>query len=204
MLTTILVASKNEHKLSELIAVLTQYGIKVKSLLDFPDAPEVEETGKTFIDNARLKALAYSSYTNLPALADDSGLCVEALDFAPGVYSARYAGEPTDFSKNNEKLLKELEGKTNRGAEFVCSLCLAQKGEVLIETQGRVAGTILEALKGEGGFGYDPLFYYQPLKKSFAELSADDKNKISHRAKALKNFRQKLTALKIETEDVSS
>ncbi len=192
-ITELVLASKNRHKLEEMQAILKDFEIRVRSLAEFPDVQEVDETGDTFQENARQKAIGYALATGLPALADDSGLCVAALGGRPGIHSARYAGgAQVDHAANNQKLLEELAPHKNRAAQFVCFLCLADAGGPLLEAEGSVEGEILTDRRGQQGFGYDPLFYYPPLKKTLAELSADEKNQVSHRARALAAFRQKI------------
>lgn len=187
-LTQIVFASRNKGKIAEIKTLLMPLGIEVKSALDL-DLPDVEETGKTFEENAALKALAAAKQTNLPALADDSGLCVAALDGRPGVYSARYAPN-RDFAKGMEKMLAEMQesGKTDRSAYFACVLVLAFPDGSYQAFEGRVHGQILKEPAGEGGFGYDPLFVPEGETLSFAQLGSDVKNRISHRARATQKF----------------
>jgi len=176
------VSSGNAHKIEEIQAML---GIPVRGLKDVPGVPEFEETGETFEANALIKARGLRDFIQDWALADDSGLAVDALDGAPGVYSARYAGTHGDDAGNNRKLLSELEGVENRGAGFVCvlALCGPDGGEWLI--RGECRGQIQLEATGEGGFGYDPLFVPDGFSLSFAELGAEVKNSISHRSAAL-------------------
>ncbi len=178
----LLFATTNAGKLRDLRALVGD-ALDVVSLADYP-GPEVVETGETFEDNARLKALAHSARTRLPALADDSGLCVDALGGAPGVRSARYAGE-TDAARM-ERLLIELgdvpDGR--RGAEFRCALCLAlPSGSAIVEV-GACRGEIAHRPRGENGFGYDPIFFIPELGKTMAELSSEEKGRVSHRGRA--------------------
>lgn len=180
----LIVATRNAHKVEEIRAILTDYEVCDLSVLNAP--PEVEETGTTFLQNATLKAVAISRETNSLVLSDDSGLEVDALDGEPGVYSSRYAGEDGNDALNNEKLLRELSGVTSRAARFRCVMVLAKAGVVLADFSGSVEGSILESKKGEGGFGYDPLFAPEGYKQSFAELGEEVKNQFSHRACALK------------------
>ena len=173
---------------------MAQYieGIEILSLDDVGIFDEIEEDGETYRDNAFIKArvAATSGYIGV---GDDSGLSVRALDGAPGVYSARYAGEHANYIANNKLLVKNLEGKTDRYAEFVCTIaCVFPGGCESICVEGRTAGVILESERGSEGFGYDPLFYYEPYGKTFAELSADEKNAISHRGKAIEAFAKEL------------
>ena len=177
----IVAATKNAHKVEEFRRLLADQDVELLSLADYPGAPDVEENGTTFAENASLKAAAASSYCNAAAFADDSGLEVEALDGRPGVYSSRYA--PTD-PERIEKLLKELEGVENRRARFVCAIAIAFNGEVLEVFEGEIKGTITTAPRGKDGFGYDPVFLPDGYDRTFAELTSDEKNKISHRANA--------------------
>ncbi|MBR7120738.1 MAG: RdgB/HAM1 family non-canonical purine NTP pyrophosphatase [Lentisphaeria bacterium] len=177
----IVAATGNKHKLEEYAQLLADQNIQLKSLNDYPNYPEPEENGSSFKENAEIKALAASKYCDVPAFADDSGLEVEALDGRPGIHSSRYAA--TD-AERIAKLLKELEGKENRRARFVCVIAIAANGEVIETFEGEVTGTILEAPRGENGFGYDPVFQPDGFDKSFAELTQEEKNRISHRANA--------------------
>ena len=177
----IVVATGNAHKVDEYRQLLDGQGVELKSLLDYPGFPGVEENGTTFAENAAQKAIAASRYCDVPAFADDSGLEVEALDGAPGIYSARYA--PTDRERI-AKLLAALDGKENRRARFVCVIALAINGEVIECFEGEIRGTIAAAPSGENGFGYDPVFIPDGFEKSFAELTPEEKNRISHRANA--------------------
>ncbi|MDR3600552.1 MAG: XTP/dITP diphosphatase [Desulfosporosinus sp.] len=191
----ILLATQNQGKIRELQELLVDEGIEVLSLLDIPDWEDVEETGKTFADNAALKARAALQRTGLIALADDSGLEVDALDGAPGVYSARYAGEPKDDERNNDKLLQLL-GTTSdeqRTARFRCALVMATPFGKEYLTEGAVEGQILRQGRGQDGFGYDPIFYLPEYARTMAELTLTEKNKLSHRAQA---FRQVIPILK--------
>lgn len=184
----IVIATRNKDKRRELEELLKGLDIKVLTLDSFPKAPEVEEDGVTFEENAAKKAVAVSKYTKGLAVADDSGLEVEALGGAPGVYSARFAGSACTYSDNNKKLLKLLNGmpKGSRKAQFVCAACVAYKGKVVGTVRGVIKGLISETEKGSCGFGYDPVFIVPKYKKTFAELGKDIKNKISHRAIALR------------------
>ena len=179
----IVVATGNAHKVDEYRQLLDGQGVELKSLLDYPGFPGVEENGTTFAENAAQKAIAASRYCDVPAFADDSGLEVEALDGAPGIYSARYA--PTDRERI-AKLLAALDGKENRRARFVCVIAIAINGEVIETFEGVMEGTIIDAPRGENGFGYDPIFVPAGESRTFAEMSQEEKNQISHRARALK------------------
>ncbi|WP_035618164.1 XTP/dITP diphosphatase [Lacticigenium naphthae] len=189
----LLIATTNEGKANEFRPLFESKGIKIKTLKDYPDFPEVEETGFTFEDNALLKAETLSKALNIPVLADDSGLVVDALDGQPGVFSARFAGEEKNDAANNAKLLSELAGIPfdERTAHFHCALALAipQKKSLIVE--GKVEGIILPVPRGENGFGYDSLFFVPNLNKSMAELPKNEKNKYSHRAKAIENMEKK-------------
>ncbi len=177
----IVAATGNQHKLAEYAQLLADQDIELKSLNDFPGYTEPEENGSSFEENAGIKAAAASLYTSAPAFADDSGLEVETLDGRPGIHSSRYAASDPE---RIAKLLGELEGKTNRRARFVCVISIAFNGEVIASFEGEVKGTILDAPRGENGFGYDPVFQPDGFDKSFAELSSEEKNRISHRAMA--------------------
>ena len=177
----IVVATANKHKVDEYKKLLGDIEVDLKSLADFPNFPEVEENGKSFKENASIKAVAASKYCQAPAFADESGLEVEALDGRPGIYSSRYAA--TD-GERIAKLLNELEGKENRRARFVCAIAIAFNGEVLETFEGTVEGTITLAPRGDGGFGYDPVFQPDGYDQTFGELPAEVKNSISHRARA--------------------
>lgn len=190
----IIVATTNRHKLEEYRRMLKDQAVEIGSLRDYPDFPEVEENGKTFAENAAIKALAAAEFTGLPAFADDSGLEVEALDGAPGIYSSRYA--PTD-PERIAKLLDALSGKTNRRARFVCCIAIAFNGEIIAEFEGEVKGQIADAPRGCDGFGYDPLFIPDGSELTFGEMSAEQKDGISHRRNALEQ------ALEFVTEQLS-
>jgi len=197
----ILVATTNPGKLKE-ISEMLDFNIEWKSLADFPGIKEVEEDGKTFAENARKKAMGYAKQTGLWTLADDSGLMVDALDGAPGVHSARFSGaRETNRGlldhKNMAKLLDLLKDVPDekRTARFICHLCLAGPEKSLIETYGSLEGVIIKAEQGTNGFGYDPVFYVPDMKKTVAELSSEEKNKISHRGQAIENLKPLLQNL---------
>ena len=177
----IVAATGNSHKLDEYRQLLNGQNIELKSLLDYPAYPGVEENGSTFAENAAIKALDACKYCDVPAFADDSGLEVEALDGRPGIHSACYAA--TD-AERIAKLLDELKGKTNRRARFVCVIAIAANGEVIETFEGEIKGTIIDAPRGSNGFGYDPIFQPDGYDCTFAELSREEKNRISHRANA--------------------
>jgi XTP/dITP diphosphohydrolase len=179
----VVLATTNRHKLDELQRMLA--GSPVELVMP-PHDIEVDETGETFSENARLKARTYARLLGEPALADDSGLSVDALGGRPGVHSARYAGANATDADRNRKLLGELEGvpDAERGASFHCALVLAWPGDSELTVEGLVSGRILHAPRGDHGFGYDPVFYVPSLDKTFAELTPEEKNLHSHRAKA--------------------
>ena len=191
---TIIIATHNKGKAKEFKSLFKEYGYAIKTLHDYPEIDEVPETGDTFDENALQKASAISEELGTIVLADDSGLEVDALNGQPGIYSARYSGEHGNDQKNNEKLLKELENikEEDRTANFHCSLALVGPGKEPLFVEGNIEGRILFEPQGENGFGYDPLFYIPTLKRSMAELSNEEKNKISHRAKAIENLRDHL------------
>jgi XTP/dITP diphosphohydrolase len=186
----VIIATKNPGKAREFEHIFSPRGIKVRTLLDYPEISDVEETGKTFEENAILKAEAVSLALNKMVIGDDSGLIVDALEGRPGIYSARYAGEPKSDQKNLEKVLGELKGipEENRTARFYCALAVALPGKETITVAGTCEGRILEEQRGTNGFGYDPVFYVPEKGYAMAELSSDEKNKISHRANALKQL----------------
>jgi XTP/dITP diphosphohydrolase len=165
--------------------MLKDFPVEIKNLNDFGPIPEVEEDGETFDDNAYKKALFAAKVLGLPAIADDSGLVVEALAGAPGVKSARYAGEKATDQDNINKLLKELEGQGNRKAAFECVLSIAVPSGPALTYEGRCEGEITLQPQGDAGFGYDPVFYYPEYGKTFAEISGNEKNRVSHRGRAL-------------------
>lgn len=189
-----MIASHNKGKIREFNEMFKNSDIEVKSLLDYPEISEVEETGTTFQENARLKAETIANELKVITLADDSGLVVPALNGAPGVYSARYSGEPKDDKRNNEKLLKEMEqfDDEKRKAYFQSVLVLAYPENESLVVEGKVDGYILKELSGSDGFGYDPLFYYPEKKQSFAEMTLEEKNRISHRANAMNKLKNKI------------
>lgn len=182
-MANVVIATSNAHKVEEYKALMGDDSIELQSLLDYPGFPEVEENGTTFTENASIKAVAASKYCDAPAFADDSGLEVFALNGEPGIYSARYA--PTD-GERIAKLLKNLEGKEDRRARFVCVIAIAFNGEVIETFEGEIRGTIGFEPKGDNGFGYDPVFIPDGETRTFAELSSEEKNRISHRANAFR------------------
>jgi XTP/dITP diphosphohydrolase len=182
---SIALATRNKGKKAEINALLADFPVEIRGLDDFGPIPSIEEDGDTFDDNAYKKASLTARYLGIPALADDSGLCVAALDGAPGVHSARYAGKDATDEQNNQKLLQALEHQENRAAHFKCVLSLAVPNGPALTYEARCDGVISTEPRGEDGFGYDPVFFYPPLNKTFAELSQDEKNRVSHRGKAL-------------------
>jgi XTP/dITP diphosphohydrolase len=185
MINIIVLATRNGGKIKEFQEMLKDFPVEIKNLNDFGPIPEVEEDGETFDDNAYKKALFAAKVLGLPAIADDSGLVVEALAGAPGVKSARYAGEKATDQDNINKLLKELEGQSNRKAAFECVLSIAVPSGPALTYEGRCEGEITLQPQGDAGFGYDPVFYYPEYGKTFAEISSDEKNRVSHRGRAL-------------------
>ncbi|MBS5135519.1 MAG: RdgB/HAM1 family non-canonical purine NTP pyrophosphatase [Oscillospiraceae bacterium] len=187
-------ASKNPKKLLELQAILSAQGIEVVLESQVGIDVDVEETGTTFEENAFLKAHAVMEASGLPAVADDSGLCVDALNGAPGVYSARYGGPGLDDVGRYRLLLENMLGQLDRRCRFVSAICCCFPNGDRVEARGECPGTLAYAPKGSDGFGYDPIFFLPERKKTFAELTAEEKNAISHRGRALEAFGEKLKA----------
>ena len=188
----LVLASKNQKKMVEMNAILGQLGIEVCSEAEAGVDLDVEETGTTFEENSLLKAKAVMEASGMPAIADDSGLCVDALGGAPGVYSARYGGEGLDDAGRTRLLLENMRGQSPRTCRFVSVItCCFPNGDV-ISARGECEGTVAFAPMGDGGFGYDPVFFVPGLKKTFAQLSAEEKNSMSHRGRALEIFKGKL------------
>ena len=191
----VVLASRNKHKIAELQALLEKHipEIEILSLDDVGFYDEIVEDGNNFEENAFIKARAAAS-TGYIGLGDDSGLSVRALGGEPGIYSARYAGEHGDDGANNRKLLKNLEDKDDRHAEFVCCIACVYPEDLSkgLFCRGVTEGVIIDEYKGKGGFGYDPLFYYEPMGKTFAEMTAEEKNSISHRGKAIELLAKEL------------
>lgn len=187
-----ILATHNPGKLRGMAAILSQYGVEVVSPADVGITVDVEETGTTFAENAMLKAKAICAAADLPAIADDSGLCVDALNGGPGVYSARYGGEGLDDKGRYTLLLQNMRGQTTRAAHFACAIACAFPNGDELTAEGRCDGTIAFAPMGEGGFGYDPVFFVPEKAKTFGQLTAEEKSAISHRGKALKAFSEKL------------
>jgi XTP/dITP diphosphohydrolase len=189
MVTLLILATTNTNKVKEFQEILKDFPIEIRSLADFGPLPEAIEDGETFDENAYKKAIHTAKILGFPAIADDSGLVVEALNGAPGVYSARYAGENATDKENVDKLLKDMQGIKNRRAAFHCVLSIAVPSGPALTYEGRCEGTLLEERRGETGFGYDPIFYFEDLGKTFAECTMEEKNKVSHRGKALAEFK---------------
>lgn len=185
-------ATHNPGKLAEMKAILSGLGVEVVSPAEAGVEVDVEETGTTFAENAMLKAKAICAAAGLPAIADDSGLCVDALNGGPGVYSARYGGEELNDRKRCLLLLRNLRGQTTRAAHFTCAVACAFPGGDTLTAEGRCDGAIAFAPLGEGGFGYDPVFLIPEKGKTFGQLSPEEKSAISHRGKALAAFAEKL------------
>ena len=200
----LVLASKNAHKLVEMRDILSQLGVEVVLESDVGVDVDVEETGATFEENAFLKAHAVMEATGLPAIADDSGLCVDALNGAPGVYSARYGGPELDDAGRYRLLLENLRGQLDRRGKFVSAICCCFPNGDRVEARGECPGTIAYAPRGEGGFGYDPVFFLPQMKKTFAQLTAEEKNAVSHRGNALKAFREKLEAYLRDNEELGA
>ena len=187
MIKTLFIATANPHKLSEIREIFSVPGLRLLDMNDFPDLPEVVEDKDTFAGNAIKKAREMAEYTGYWAMADDSGLEVDALNGAPGVFSARYAGDDVDYMANNEKLLRELSGVADRSARFRCVVALCSPDGEAFTVDGCCEGRIAERLSGHGGFGYDPLFIPVGENRTFAEMQQEEKNRISHRGVALEN-----------------
>jgi len=196
----LVVATGNRHKVEEIRAVLADLPVAVRSLAEFPGAPEVVEDGRTYRENALKKAWSAAKFTGKPTLADDTGLEVDALGGRPGLYAARFAGEGCTFQDNIRKLLRLLEGvpPQRRGARFLCVLALVDPSGREQVVEGELYGRITDAPAGGGGFGYDPVFYVPDVGKTLAELTPEEKNRISHRGRALAKVREILRTLNAE------
>lgn len=190
----LLIATNNQGKVREIKKILDGVYDEILSLKDAGIQADVVEDGNTFYENARKKALEISRIVEYDVLADDSGLCVETLQGAPGIYSARFAGEDATDAQNNQKLVELVKNVPpgKRQAKFVCSIVMAREGAEMLHVEGEVYGEIVTKPRGEGGFGYDPLFYVQKYNQTFGELDADIKNRISHRARALARLKEAL------------
>lgn len=191
----IVLASRNQHKIKEWQATLSKFidGVEILSLDDAGIFEEIEENGATFEENAFIKAWAAAKKGYI-GVGEDSGLSVNALNGEPGVLSARYAGDHGNDAANNELLLLRLKDKTDRSARFVCTIACVfpENTDANVCCRGETEGVIIDEYRGDGGFGYDPLFYYEPFGKTFAEMSAEEKNSISHRGKAIQRFAEEL------------
>ncbi len=199
----IVVATGNVGKVEEINKILSDWDVNFLTLKDVGlDDIEIIEDGSTFEENAIIKAKTIAKHTQYPVLSDDSGLCIDYLKGAPGIYSARYAGEDTTFEFKRNKILKELDGveKDGRGAYFFCSVCLIFNGDIFL-SEGKVDGLINDEEVGDNGFGYDPIFYYPPFNKTFAEVSSSMKDSVSHRYNALKNLELTLIKKKVLSEN---
>lgn len=186
----LVLATRNPGKTQEIRELLKDFPVEIKNLGDFGKLPDIEEDGDTFDDNAFKKASFTAKVLGLPAMADDSGLEVEALAGAPGVHSARFAGPQATDAQNNARLLDAMKDEGNRAAAFTCVISIAVPSGVALTYEGRCEGLIAESPAGNQGFGYDPLFYYPPLRKTFAQLSVEEKNRVSHRGKALEELKE--------------
>jgi XTP/dITP diphosphohydrolase len=200
MMTELVLASGNKGKLAEFQRLLEGLDVQIHSMKEYPEIGEIVEDGSTFAENALIKARAVCKATGKPAMADDSGLAVDALDGAPGIYSARFAGEQRSDADNNAKVLQLLEHveDSKRTARFFCVIAIVLPDGREYTVEGTCEGTILHALQGEGGFGYDPLFYVESLDKTFAELTMEEKNHISHRGHANRKAVEIIRGLKSE------
>ena len=193
----VIAATKNKGKLREMNEILSPLGIEIVPQEDVGISVDVEETGRTFEENALIKARAVRMVSDYPVLADDSGLCVDCLGGAPGVRSARYAGDGASDSDKINKLLSEIGDNENRNARFVTCVAYISADGREITAHGEVKGRITHTPHGENGFGYDPVFYSAELKRTFAECSDDEKNSVSHRGRALKNLYDKLNGTEV-------
>lgn len=192
----IVVASGNQGKIKEFKEMLEPEGYTVKSLSDFPDMPEVEETGTTFHDNAIIKAQAVTDRYGITAISDDSGLEIDALDTKPGVMSARWLGHDTSYDVKNQKVLDLLKDKKDRTCRYVCAIAITRVNEEPVVFEDTVECEVALEAKGSNGFGYDPIIYYAPSGKTMAEMSKEEKNSISHRGKAVRKLEAWLDAQK--------
>jgi XTP/dITP diphosphohydrolase len=192
----IVLATRNQGKIREIQEILRGADIELRSLNDFGPIPEAVEDGETFDDNAYKKALFTARVLGLPAMADDSGLVVEALGGAPGVRSARYAGEEASDRDNIAKLLREMTGEKNRRAAFQCVISIAVPSGPALTYEGRCEGEITTSPRGEEGFGYDPVFFYPPAGRTFAEMTLAEKNQVSHRGRALAELAAETAAIR--------
>ncbi|SDP83028.1 XTP/dITP diphosphatase [Desulforhopalus singaporensis] len=196
MLSILVIATRNKNKLREFKEILSDLQIEICSLDDFGPIPEAIEDGQTFDENAYKKAIHTAKILGLPAIADDSGLVVEALNGEPGVFSARYAGDNATDQDNLKKVLKKLSGVKNRKAYFQCVLSIAVPSGPALTYEGRCDGVIIDDQRGNNGFGYDPVFYFEEFGKTFAELTMEEKNRVSHRGKALSEVKSEILMIK--------
>ena len=196
----LVLATRNQGKIIEFRGLLSGFDIEVKSLNDFGPIPQVVEDGKTFEDNAYKKAHFTAKVLGFPSLSDDSGIVVEALGGAPGVHSARFSGESKSDEANNLKLMRIMEGMANRKAMFECVIVIAVPRGPALVYEGRCEGEIALQARGKKGFGYDPVFYYPPMKKTFGEMSREEKNKVSHRGQAMAKLRDEFSKVLIWLE----
>ena len=185
-------ATSNPGKIREMRAILARVGMEVVTPKELNIGLDVEETGTTFAENSMLKAKAYCEATGLPAIADDSGICVDALNGGPGVYSARYGGEGLDDDGRTRLLMENMKGQTTRTAHYACAIACAFPNGDTLTAEGRCDGTIAYAPMGDGGFGYDPVFFLPEKAKTMAQLTPEEKDQISHRGRALEDFAAKL------------
>lgn len=184
----IMIATKNKHKVEEFKAMLEPLGYHIKSLCDLTEDIEIEETGTTFEENAFIKARAIYEKLHIEVIADDSGFCVNHLQGAPGVFSARFLGEDTSYKEKNQHIIQALENASDRGCQYVCAIAhIACDGKESIFT-GSIEGEVSHKSIGDAGFGYDPIFYYEPLHTTLADVREEEKNKVSHRAIALRKM----------------
>lgn len=190
----LLLATTNVKKFKELQEMLTDFPVRCLSLHDFPDVKEVKETGRTFEENAKIKAMSYAEQTGVLTLGEDSGICCDALNGAPGIFSARFCEKFRSDDANNAKLIERMSDVPDekRTAYYESSIALAEPGKLIGVVKGQVHGLITKDLQGGGGFGYDPLFFYPPYKKTFGEIPPVMKHRVSHRSRALGKFRELL------------
>lgn len=184
----LVIATGNQHKLDEMRVLLKDCDYRVVGQKEIGKDIDVEETGTTFLENARIKALAISNLCNDLVMADDSGLVIDALGGEPGINSARYMGHDTSYDIKNQKILDRMENETNRAARFVCAISLCKDGQVVYEVEETFEGEIAKEVLGENGFGYDPIFYFPEMKKGSAEMTMEEKNSVSHRGKAVRKI----------------
>jgi XTP/dITP diphosphohydrolase len=189
------VATTNPGKIREIRHVLEGAPVELKTLADYPAVPEPDETGATFFDNARLKALYYGAHTRELTVAEDSGLVIDGLGGEPGVNSARYLGEQASYPERFADIFRRLDahGERDRSARFICALALVRDGRILFEAEGRVEGRIAPEPRGTNGFGYDPIFFYPPYGRTLAEVDNDRKLAVAHRGQAFRQLREYLT-----------